>query len=69
MTGNLSLLYVNAVLKATNQTALIVAPSRDMDRAVSWLHLGKQQLFSPQGSRYLAVKPLFELYAHGISGS
>ena len=63
VTGNLSLLYVNAVLKATNQTALIVAPSRDMDRAVSWLHLGKQQLFSPQGSRYLAVKPLFELYA------
>lgn len=63
VTGNLSLLYVNAVLKATNQTALLVAPTRDMERAVSWLHLGKQQLFSPQGSRYLAVKSLFELYA------
>ncbi len=63
VTGNLSLLYVNAVLKATMQTALLLPPTRDMERAVCWAHLGKQQLFSSQGSRYLVVKPLFELYA------
>ena len=63
VTGELSLLYVNAVLKATMQTALLVPPARDMDRGVAWLHLGKQQLFSSVGSRYLIVKPLFDLYA------
>jgi alkaline phosphatase D len=45
------------------QTALLVAPARDMDRGVAWLHLGKQQLFSSMGSRNLIVKPLFDLYA------
>lgn len=63
VTGRLALLYVNAVLKAVNQSALVVAPSSDMERGVAWLHMGKQQLFSSQGSRNLVVKSLFELYA------
>lgn len=63
VTGNLALLYVNAVLKATMQTALLVPPARDMERGVSWAHMGKQQLFSSMGARYLVIKPLFELYA------
>lgn len=63
ITGRLALLYVNAVLKATMQTALLIAPAPDMERGVAWLHMGKQQLFSSMGSRYLVVRPMFELYA------
>lgn len=63
VTGRLALLYVNAVLKAINQTTLLISPSSDMERGIAWLHMGKQQLFSSQGSRYLVVKSMFELYA------
>lgn len=62
--GDLSVLYVNAVLKAANQTAILVNPTAGMTRGVCWLHLGKQQAFSSMGSRNLVVKPLFDLYAH-----
>ncbi|HMU40010.1 MAG TPA: alkaline phosphatase D family protein [Pseudomonadota bacterium] len=62
--GKVSLLYVNAVLKAANQTALFINPMIGMERAVCWIHLGKQGLFTYMGSRNLVVKPLFDLYAY-----
>ncbi|WP_240359034.1 alkaline phosphatase D family protein [Pyxidicoccus trucidator] len=63
--GNVSLFYVNQVIAGYNQatggtTPLIPAGAA---RGVAFVHMGKPDLFGIQGSRYIVVKPVFELYA------
>ena len=60
--GALALVFVNAVL--TNP-ALGLAPisAEGLPRGLAWLHMGKRDLFSSQGSRYVVVKDTFDAYA------
>ncbi|MFP2932407.1 alkaline phosphatase D family protein [Pyxidicoccus sp. 3LG] len=67
--GNLSLFYVNQVIAAVNrslpagQTPISPIPTAGMPRGVAFAHMGKSALFNIQGSRYIVVKPIFDLYA------
>jgi len=58
--GNLALVVVNSVLAQAGVAA--IAPANP-DKGLAWAQMGKQDLFSRLGSRYLIVKPLFDLYA------
>ena len=62
VTGDLSLLYVNNLLTAASQSALVISPV-GKDRGVAFVHMGKQQLMDSFGSRFLVVKGTFDLYA------
>lgn len=59
-TGNLALVVVNAVLA---QAGVAPIPTTGKDKGLAYAQMGKQDLFSRLGSRYLLVKPLFDLYA------
>lgn len=69
--GNLSLFYVNQVIDAVSaarvaagQTAIPRIPiAAETPRGVAYVHMGKSALFNIQGSRYIVVKPVFDLYA------
>jgi alkaline phosphatase D len=58
--GKLALAFVNAVLDALHAP---LVPTAGQDRGLAFAQIGKQTLFSSLGSRYLVVKPLFDLYA------
>jgi alkaline phosphatase D len=58
--GNLALVVVNAAL---GQAGVAPIPTTGKDKGLAWAQMGKQALFSRLGSRYLVVKPLFDLYA------
>ena len=62
VTGDLSLLYINNLLNAASQSALVISPV-GKDRGVAFVHMGKQQLMDSFGSRFLVVKGTFDLYA------
>ena len=59
-TGNLALVVVNAVLA---QAGVAPIPTAGKDKGLAFAQMGKQDLFTRLGSRYLLVKPLFDLYA------
>ena len=67
--GNVALFYANQVLDAVNQTRPAnqqiprITPTADMPRGVAYAHMGKAGLFGIQGTRYIVVKPLFDLFA------
>ncbi|MFP2908630.1 alkaline phosphatase D family protein [Pyxidicoccus sp. 3LFB2] len=63
--GNLSLFYVNQVIAGYNQATGAATPliPAGAERGVAFVHMGKPDLFGIQGSRYIVVKPVFELYA------
>lgn len=61
VTGNLALIYVNAILASIPGATLI--PTEGTPRGVAYVHLGKQALFARLGARYLVIKPLFDLFA------
>jgi alkaline phosphatase D len=62
--GNLSATYIDAAFQQAglrppfDETALAL-----MDRGLSFLYLGKQELYSELGSRYFLVKDTFDLYS------
>ena len=64
MTGNLSATYINALFAAIgypepfDETLLGL-----LDRGVSYLYVGKQNLYAANGSRYVVVKDTFDLLA------
>jgi alkaline phosphatase D len=60
VTGNLALVVVNAVLA---QAGVAPIPTAGKDKGLAYAQMGKQDLFTRLGSRYLLVKPLFDLYA------
>jgi alkaline phosphatase D len=59
-TGNLALVVVNAVLA---QAGVAPISTAGKDKGLAYAQMGKQDLFTRLGSRYLLVKPLFDLYA------
>ncbi|NMO19490.1 metallophosphatase [Pyxidicoccus fallax] len=68
--GNLSLFYVNQVVPAINpaRRAAGLAPlelisAEGAKRGISYAHMGKAGLFGIQGSRYIVIKPTFDLFA------
>jgi len=68
--GELSLFYVNQVIDAfsrarvaAGQAAIPPIPVAGTPRGVAFVHMGKSALFNVQGSRYIVVKPVFDLYA------
>jgi len=68
--GGQALLYVNQVLTAVNQArvaageqAIPLIPADGAPRGLAYAHMGKTGLFGMQGSRYVVVKPIFDLYA------
>ncbi|WP_043709023.1 alkaline phosphatase D family protein [Corallococcus macrosporus] len=70
ITGGQALLYVNQVLNAVNQArvaagedAIPAIPVDGTPRGLAFAHMGKTGLFGIQGSRYVVVKPIFDLYA------
>ncbi|WP_420718262.1 alkaline phosphatase D family protein [Pyxidicoccus sp. MSG2] len=69
--GNQSLFYVNQVIDAVSaarvaagQSAIPrIAITAETPRGVAYVHMGKPTLFTIQGSRYIVVKPVFDLFA------
>jgi len=60
--GNLALAYVNALLTNPQVAKTPIAPA-GKPRGLAWVHMGKRELFSSQGSRYVVVKDSLDLYA------
>ena len=63
--GNLSSTYVNRALTAAGQGALAL-PLESLNallRGLSYLYLGKQDLFSSNGSRYVVARDTYAIYA------
>ena len=61
-TGNVSATYINALFGAVGYPAPIDAPTLAvLDRGLSYLYVGKQDLYSQIGSRYVLAKPSFDL--------
>jgi alkaline phosphatase D len=58
--GNLAVLAVNAVLA---QAGVGPIDPAGKDKGLAWAQMGKQGLLSELGSRYLIVKPMYDLYA------
>ncbi|PTL78737.1 alkaline phosphatase [Vitiosangium sp. GDMCC 1.1324] len=58
--GKLALAYVNQVLAKLG--APPISPS-DKPRGLAYAHMGKTELFSMLGSRYVVVKQTFDLYS------
>lgn len=68
--GNVSLFYANQVLTAVNEArraagapAIPLISSEGAPRGLAYVHMGKSGLFGIQGSRYIVVKPIFDLFA------
>ncbi|MCE9669449.1 alkaline phosphatase D family protein [Myxococcus stipitatus] len=68
--GPQALFYVNQVLDAVNKARVAAGaqpiPTFGLEgtsRGVAYAHMGKGALFNIQGSRYIVVKPVFDLYA------
>jgi alkaline phosphatase D len=60
VTGNLALVYVNAVLQ---QAMFPQIDPAGKPRGLAWVHMGKRDLFTRQGSRYIVVKDTLDAYA------
>lgn len=58
--GQLALVVVNSVLAQAGMGPIDPAGK---DKGLAWAQLGKQSLFGSLGTRYLVVKPMFDLYA------
>lgn len=58
--GNLSLAYVNAVLARAGGTPIDPAGK---PRGLAWVHMGKRDIFSQQGSRYVVIKDTLDVYS------
>jgi alkaline phosphatase D len=58
--GNLALIVVNAVLA---QAGVGPIDTAGKDKGLAWAQMGKQGLLTRLGSRYLTVKPMYDLYA------
>lgn len=61
--GNLALAYVNPVLVAAAQPGAEPIPPADKPRGLAFVHMGKSELFSRVGSRYVVIKDTFDVYA------
>ncbi|QSQ18041.1 alkaline phosphatase D family protein [Myxococcus landrumensis] len=68
--GGQSLFYINQVLKKVNEAraaagapAIPLIPTTGAPRGLAYAHMGKAGLFGIQGSRYIVVKPIFDLFA------
>ncbi|WNG42927.1 metallophosphatase [Archangium minus] len=61
--GNLALAYVNPVLAAAAQPGAEPLPPADKPRGLAFVHMGKSELFSRVGSRYVVIKDTFDVYA------
>jgi alkaline phosphatase D len=68
--GNVSLFYANQVLSAINEgrraagaPAIPLISTEGAPRGLAYVHMGKSGLFGIQGSRYIVVKPIFDLFA------
>ncbi|MCP3163028.1 alkaline phosphatase D family protein [Myxococcus qinghaiensis] len=68
--GGQSLFYVNQVLTAVNtgraaaQLPLIpLLSAAGAPRGLAYVHMGKAGLFGIQGSRYIVVKPIYDLFS------
>jgi alkaline phosphatase D len=62
VTGNLALAYVNAVLTNPAVGATPVDPA-GKPRGIAFAHMGKRDLFSREGTRYVVVKDTLDAYA------
>ena len=58
--GKLAVVVVNSVLA---QLGLPALATDGLDKGIAFAQIGKQTLMDSIGSRYLVVKPLFDLYA------
>lgn len=61
--GNLALAYVNPVLVAAAQPGAGPIDPTGTPRGLAFVHLGKLDLFSSRGSRYVVIKDTFDVYA------
>ena len=58
--GSLAVAYINAVLSAFGATPIDPAGK---PRGLAWVHMGKRDLYSRQGSRYVVIKDTLDAYA------
>jgi alkaline phosphatase D len=58
--GNLALAYVNAVLPQVG--GMPIDPT-GKPRGMAWVHMGKRDLFTRQGSRYVVIKETLDAYS------
>jgi alkaline phosphatase D len=60
--GPLALAYVNAVLTSPELAIAPIDPA-GKPRGLAWVHMGKRDLFTIRGSRYIVLKDTFDAYA------
>jgi alkaline phosphatase D len=60
--GNLALAYVNAVLTNPAVGGMPIDPT-GKPRGIAWVHMGKRDLFTRQGSRYVVIKETLDAYS------
>jgi alkaline phosphatase D len=58
--GPLAVAYINAVLSAVGSPPI---DPTGKPRGLAWVHMGKRDLYSRQGSRYVVVKDTLDAYA------
>jgi alkaline phosphatase D len=58
--GTVALVYVNAVL---DKIGLPPIDAKGLPRGIAWVHMGKRDLFSSTGSRYVVIKDTYDAYA------
>ena len=68
LSGDLDVNYLNLVLQAAGETTALIDPT-GLPAGLSYLLLGKQDLYSSLGSRSLAVQASFDLFAQLLAGS
>lgn len=61
--GHLALAYVNPVLVAAAQPGAGPIDPTGKPRGLAFVHLGKTELFTRVGSRYVVIQPTFDVYA------
>jgi alkaline phosphatase D len=59
--GLLALVFVNAVLTNPQIGATAIDPM-GKPRGLAWVHMGKRDLFTSRGSRYIVLKDTFDAY-------
>src|SRR5262249_24444087 len=57
--GLVSLVYVNAVLAQLGSTPI---DPTGKPRGVAWIHMGKRDLYTSRGARYIVIKDTFDAY-------
>ncbi len=62
VTGLLALAYVNAVLTSPQINAAPIDPA-GKPHGLAWIHMGKRDLFTSRGSRYVVVKDTFDAFS------